>query len=183
MRCLLPLHSSVCSIPLLSQRNEQILVILFIYHPSLQVKAANTQQGRKLTAMSLHFSYRVKAELWTDISGGHLHTCECLNRSVLDTEGRRWGQQTIQLCKHAATSFPPVLKGPHWDKPLFKQHTQHSCAWSPASCCILNAGLPACLSRDRHRPYTGKGHPQQTKGFYTHAGLDSSPEPCNGYCQ
>lgn len=41
------------------------------------------------------------------ISGGHLHTCECLNRSALDTGG---AQRTIQLCKHAATSFPGLLQ-------------------------------------------------------------------------
>lgn len=146
-----------------------------------RLKQQTPTVGRRVAAISLALFHCPQTHIETEsrgravntgISGGHLHTCECLNRSALDTGG---AQRTIQLCKHAATSFPQLLQALHWDKPLFKQRTQHSCAWAPASCCILTAGLPDRLSRDRYRPYNSQGHPLHTqKGFYRHAKLDSS---------
>lgn len=108
----------------------------------------------------------------TGISGGHLHTCECLNRSALDTGG---AQRTIQLCKHAATSFPQLLQAcTETSHCLNSTHSIPVPGPRPAAASSLQACLPACLSRDRYRPCNSKGHPQRTKGFYRHAKLDSS---------
>lgn len=104
----------------MSHCDKLSLVILFIYHPSLQVRAANTHSreessGYQSFTVSLFTNTHSDREQRqgegraanTGISGGHLHTCECLNRSALDTGG---AQRTIQLCKHAATSFPQLLQ-------------------------------------------------------------------------
>lgn len=108
----------------------------------------------------------------TSISRGHLHTCECLNRSALDTGG---AQRTIQLCKHAATSFPRLLQAcTETSHCLNSTHSIPVPGPQPAAASSLQACLPACLSRDRYRPYISKGHPQRTKGFYRRAKLDSS---------
>ncbi len=185
----------------MSQCDKLSLVILFfIYHPSLQVKAANTHSreessGDQSFTVSLFTNTHSDREqrqgegraVNTGISGGHLHTCECLNRSALDTGG---AQRTIQLCKHAATSFPQLLQAcTETSHCLNSTHSIPVPGTRPAAASSLQACLPACLpvclSRDRYRPYNSKGHPQQTKGFYRHAKLDSStrnaPEPCAGY--
>lgn len=177
----------------MSQCDRLSLVILFIYYPCLQVKAANTH-GREESSShesSLFTNTHLNREqrqgegraVNTSISGGHLHTCECLNRSALDTGG---AQRTIQLCKHAATSFPQLLQAcTETSLCLNSTHSIPVPGPQPAAASSLQACLPACLSRDRYRPYNSKGHPQQTKGFYRHAKLDSStrnaPEACAGY--
>lgn len=104
----------------MSQCDKLSRVILFISHPSLQVKAANTHSGKESSSYQ-SFTVSLFANTHSDreqrlgegraantgISEGHLHTCDCLNRSALDTGG---AQRTIQLCKHAATSFPQLLQ-------------------------------------------------------------------------
>lgn len=118
----------------------------------------------------------------TSISGGHLHTCECLNRSALDTGG---AQRTIQLCKHAATSFPPLLQAcTETSHCLNSTHSIPVPGPRPAAASSLQARLPAWAETDTG-PYNSKGHPRRTKGFYRHAKLDSSarnaPELCSCY--
>lgn len=97
------------------------------------------------------------------ISGGHLHTCECLNRSALDTGG---AQRTIQLCKHAATSFPGLLQAcTETSHCLNSTHSIPVPGPHPAAASSLQACLPACLSRDRHRLYHQQGSSTTNKGL------------------
>lgn len=105
------LHLSVCA-SLVPHSDKLSLVLLFIYHPSLQVKAANTHSREESSGCEfVLFTHTLRQgegrAVNTSNRGGHLYTCECLNRSALDTGG---AQRTIQLCKHAATSFPPLLR-------------------------------------------------------------------------
>lgn len=83
---------------------------------AFRLKQQTPTVGKKVVAMSFHCSHTLSDReqrqgegraVNTSNSGGHLYTCECLNRSALDTGG---AQRTIQLCKHAATSFPPLLQ-------------------------------------------------------------------------
>lgn len=182
---------------LMSHCDKLSIVILFIYHPSLQVKAANThsrEESSGYQSFTVSLSTNTHSD-WeqrqgegraanTSISGGHLHTCECLNRSALDTGG---AQRTIQLCKHAATSFPQLLQAcTETSHCLNSTHSIPVPGPRPAAASSMQACLPACLPEQRQiRPYNSKGHPQQTKGFYRHAKLDPStrnaPKPCTGY--
>lgn len=140
----------------MSQCDKLSLVILFIYHPSLQVKAAITHSREESSGyeFSLFTNTHLNREqrqgegraVNTSISGGHLHTCECLNRSALDTGG---AQRTIQLCKHAATSFPQLLQAcTETSLCLNSTHSIPVPGPRPAAASSLQACLPAWAETD-----------------------------------
>lgn len=86
------------------------------------------------------------------ISGGHLHTCECLNRSALEAEGLGEGVWVGEA--HPLLLLPPrphkgqfsyvntqplpslgLLQAAAETSHCLNSATQHSCAWASASCC------------------------------------------------
>lgn len=88
---------------------------------------------------------------WLHISGGHLHTCECLNRSALEAEGLGgrglWvAPPSLLLSPHKGqfsyvNTQPLPSLGLLWavveTSHCLNSATQHSCAWASASCCSL----------------------------------------------
>lgn len=94
---------------------------------------------------------------------------------------REGGGQTIQLCKHAATSFPPVLQAcTETSHCLNSTHSIPVPGPRPAAA----SSLQACLPEQRQiQALQLQGSSTTTqRPFYTHAKMDSSPRNASESC-